>query len=99
MNGSIVAVIDRTPNGFVKLVCDHRGRIAGAHMVCSNASTLIEEIVLARKKGVRVGELAQMVSPYPSLADAVQKTAALHYVDLSSSMLGSLARAIARWSQ
>lgn len=93
------AVVDRTPKGFVKFVCDHRGRIAGAHLVCSNASTLIEEIVLARKKGVRIGELAQMVSPYPSLADAIQKTAALYYADLSSSMLGSLARAIARWSQ
>ena len=42
------AVVDRTTGGFVKLVCDKRGRILGAHALCANASTLIETLVLAR---------------------------------------------------
>jgi pyruvate/2-oxoglutarate dehydrogenase complex dihydrolipoamide dehydrogenase (E3) component len=93
------AVVDRTPKGFLKLVCDPKGRILGAHALCSNASTLIEEIVLARKKGMKVSELAQLVSPYPSLADSVQKTASLWYQDLSSSWVGAVGRRIAAWSQ
>jgi pyruvate/2-oxoglutarate dehydrogenase complex dihydrolipoamide dehydrogenase (E3) component len=93
------AVVDRTPRGFVKFVCDAKGRILGAHALCANASTLIEEIVLARKKGVRVGELAQLVSPYPSLADAVGKTAALYYAGVSAGWLGRVGRRIAAWSQ
>src|SRR6266545_3439176 len=93
------AVVDRTPRGFVKFVCDARGRIAGAHALCANASTLIEEIVLARKKGVKIGQLASLVSPYPSLADAVQKSASLYYQSVGSGWLGSLARRIAKWSQ
>ncbi|MEO8218675.1 MAG: FAD-dependent oxidoreductase [Acidobacteriota bacterium] len=93
------AIVERTSRGFLKLVCDKKGTLLGAHAVCSNASTLIEELVLARKKGVKVGELAQLVSPYPSLADAVQKTAALYYQNLSSSWIGTLGKRVAAWSQ
>ena len=48
------AVVDRTTAGFLKLVCDKRGRILGAHALCANASTLIETLVLARKKKMTV---------------------------------------------
>jgi len=93
------AVVDRTTQGFVKFVCDAKGKLLGAHALCSNASTLIEEIVLARKKGMKIGELAQLVSAYPSLADSIGKTASLYYQDLQTSMLGAVARRIAAWSQ
>jgi len=93
------AVVDRATRGFVKFVCDAKGRILGAHALCANASTLIEEIVLARKKGARIGELAQLVSPYPSLADAVGKTAALYYQDVAGGWLGRVGRKVAAWSQ
>ena len=93
------AVVDRATRGFVKFVCDGKGRILGAHALCANASTLIAEIVLARKKGAKIGELAQLVSPYPSHADAVGKTAALYYQDLSAGLLGRVARRVAAWSQ
>ncbi|HXG58222.1 MAG TPA: FAD-dependent oxidoreductase, partial [Thermoanaerobaculia bacterium] len=93
------AVVDRATNGFIKLVCDRKGRILGAHAVCAHASALIEEIVLARKKGVKIGELATLISPYPSLADAIQKSAALHYQNMAASWIGRLGRRIAAWSQ
>jgi pyruvate/2-oxoglutarate dehydrogenase complex dihydrolipoamide dehydrogenase (E3) component len=93
------AVVDRASRGFVKFVCDKRGRILGAHALATHASTLIEEIVVARKKGMKIGALASLVSSYPSLADAVQKSAALYYEGLAGGWLGSLARRIANWSQ
>lgn len=93
------AVVDRTSKGFVKFVCDAKGTILGAHALCANASTLIEEVVLARRKGVKIGELAQLISPYPSLADAIQKSASLYYQDLGSGWLGALGKKIAAWSQ
>jgi pyruvate/2-oxoglutarate dehydrogenase complex dihydrolipoamide dehydrogenase (E3) component len=93
------AVVDRTTRGFVKLVCDRRGRILGAHALCANASTLIETIVLARQKNVTVGQLAQLVSPYPSMADAIQKAASMFYQDVATSWLGRLGKKIAAWSQ
>jgi len=93
------AVVDRTPRGLIKIVCDTKGRILGAHAFCSNASTVIEEVVLARTKGVKIGELAQLVSPYPSLADAIQKAASRYYQNLGSSWIGALGKRIAAWTQ
>ena len=93
------AVVDRAARGFVKFVCDGKGRILGAHALCTHASTLIEEIVLARKQGVKIGQLASLVSPYPSLADAVQKSASLYYQRAAGGWLGALARRMAGWSQ
>jgi len=93
------AVVDRTTAGFVKLVCDKRGRILGAHALCANASTLIETLVLSRKKKVTIAQLAQLVSPYPSLADALQKAASSYYQDVAQGWLGSLGKWIAKRSQ
>jgi len=93
------AVVDRTTAGFIKFVCDAKGHILGAHAMCANASTLIEECVLARKKKVKIGELAQLVSPYPSLADAIQKAASLYYQGVATSWLGAIGKKVASWSQ
>jgi pyruvate/2-oxoglutarate dehydrogenase complex dihydrolipoamide dehydrogenase (E3) component len=93
------AVVDRTTSGLLKLVCDRRGRILGAHALCANASTLIEMLVLARKKKVTVSQLAQLISPYPSLADALQKAASIYYQDVASGWLGSAGKNLAAWSQ
>lgn len=93
------AIVDRATGGFLKFVCDLKGNILGAHVMASNASTLIEEIVLARRKGVRIGELARLVSPYPSMADAVRDAAAQHYRQLSGSWLGSLGKRLASLAQ
>ncbi|MBK5259738.1 MAG: FAD-dependent oxidoreductase [Thermoanaerobaculia bacterium] len=93
------AVTDRATTGFIKIICDRKGRIAGAHVMATSASTLIATIVLARKKGAKIGELAQLVTPYPSFADALGKVAAQHYQELSGSWIGTLAKRIARWSQ
>jgi pyruvate/2-oxoglutarate dehydrogenase complex dihydrolipoamide dehydrogenase (E3) component len=93
------AVVDRTTGGFVKLVCDKRGRILGAHALCANASTLIETLVLARQKKMTVAQLAGLVSPYPSLADALGKAALMYYQDVAKGWLGNLGKKIAKWSQ
>jgi pyruvate/2-oxoglutarate dehydrogenase complex dihydrolipoamide dehydrogenase (E3) component len=93
------AVVDRATQGFIKFVCDAKGHILGAHALCSNATTLIEEVVLARRKKMKIGELAQLVSPYPSLADSIGKTGSLYYQDIASSWLGAAGRRLAAWTQ
>ncbi|HEY0142842.1 MAG TPA: FAD-dependent oxidoreductase [Thermoanaerobaculia bacterium] len=93
------AVVDRTDAGLIKIVCDAKGQILGAHIMAANASTLIEEIVLARRKGMKVSDLAQRISAYPSLADGVQKAASLYYANVAESWVGGLGKRIARWAQ
>ena len=93
------AVVDRATTGFVKIVADRKGKILGAHVVGSNASTLIAQFVLARAHGVKVGDLARLVSPYPSLADAVGKAASGYWQNAASGWLGRAANKLAAWSQ
>jgi len=93
------AVVDRTSAGLMKIICDAKGNILGAHALCANASTVIEEIVLARRKGMKIGDLAQRVSAYPSLADAVQKAASLYYQGVAGGWLGAIGKKVAAWSQ
>jgi pyruvate/2-oxoglutarate dehydrogenase complex dihydrolipoamide dehydrogenase (E3) component len=93
------AVVDRTPAGLLKIVCDAKGNILGGHALCANASTVIEEVVLARRKGMKIGDLAQRISSYPSLADGVQKVASQYYQDVAGGWLGTLGKKVASWSQ
>jgi len=93
------AVVDRTSSGLIKIVCDAKGAILGAHVLAPNASTLIEEVVLARRKGMKISELAQRISSYPSLSDGIQKAASLYYQDVAKGWLGALGKRIAAWSQ
>jgi pyruvate/2-oxoglutarate dehydrogenase complex dihydrolipoamide dehydrogenase (E3) component len=93
------AIVDRATRGFVKLVCDGKGRILGGHLLCANASSLIAPIVLARAKGLRVTDLANFVTPYPSLADTLRSTAGQRIQEVGAGWLGRLGRRIAAWSQ
>jgi pyruvate/2-oxoglutarate dehydrogenase complex dihydrolipoamide dehydrogenase (E3) component len=93
------AVVDRMTKGFIKFVVNKKGKILGAHILSVGASALIEQIVLARKKGASIGELAQLVSAYPSMPDAITKAAGMHYQNLSTSWVGTLGKRIAAWSQ
>ncbi|HYO76161.1 MAG TPA: FAD-dependent oxidoreductase, partial [Thermoanaerobaculia bacterium] len=93
------AGVDRTPAGLIKLVCDTKGKILGAHILGAAASTVIEEIVLARRKGLKVSDLAQRISSYPSLADGVQKAAGLYYQDVAAGVIGKIGKKVAGWSQ
>jgi pyruvate/2-oxoglutarate dehydrogenase complex dihydrolipoamide dehydrogenase (E3) component len=93
------AVVDRASSGLIKIVADGRGKILGAHALCANASTVIEEIVLARRQGMKVSDLAQRISAYPSLADGVQKAAGLYYQDVAKGWLGAIGKLVAAISQ
>jgi pyruvate/2-oxoglutarate dehydrogenase complex dihydrolipoamide dehydrogenase (E3) component len=99
MNDVDRAVVDRASAGLIKIVADAKGNILGAHVLCANASTVIAEIVLARRKGMKVGDLAQRISAYPSLADGVQKAASLYYQDVAKSWLGAVGKLVAAVSQ
>lgn len=99
MNDVDRAVVDRTASGLIKIVADAKGTILGGHVLCANASTVIAEIVLARRKGMKVGDLAQRISAYPSLADGVQKAASLYYQDVAKGWLGAVGKFVAAISQ
>lgn len=71
------AIEDR--NGFVKLLIDgHSNTILGCHILGTNASILIHEILVAMRTGsASINSIRQTVHIHPSLSEVVQK-AALH---------------------
>ena len=57
--------------GFVKLIFDAQDNtLLGAHLVGTNVTEMIAELVLARKKGVTGHDLITTVHPHPTMSEA-----------------------------
>lgn len=69
------AIADRAAEGLVKLVVDRKGRILGGHILGASAGTMIVEVALAMKHGIRVGKLSELVHPYPTMSEGVRRAA------------------------
>ena len=72
---TIIAGLDR---GFVKLVAradDHV--LIGAHLLCGRASDLIGELSVAIGRGMMLEEVANIIHPHPSFAEAIMEAARL----------------------
>lgn len=67
-------------DGFVKLIFDAKyGEIVGAHMIGSNVTEMIAEIVAIRKLETTGHELIKTVHPHPTMSEAIMEAAAAAY--------------------
>lgn len=73
------AVTDREARGLVKLVADRRGSLLGGHILAPRAGSLIVEVALAMKGGLKVSDLSNLVHPYPTLSEGVRRAANEYY--------------------
>lgn len=73
------AITDRAATGCVKLVTDRRGRLLGGHILAPSAGTMIMEVALALRHGLKISELSQMVHPYPTMSEGVRRAADAYY--------------------
>ncbi|NJO33548.1 MAG: FAD-dependent oxidoreductase [Rhodospirillales bacterium] len=64
--------------GLLKAVVSKRGRILGATIVGPQAGELILPWVLALSKGLKIGDMASVIAPYPTLGE-ISKRAAGNY--------------------
>ncbi len=71
------AVVDGRTAGFTRLTLDARGRLVGATIVGPRAGECLGELVLAAQRGLRARDLAAVVHPYPTYADASWRAAVL----------------------
>jgi len=69
------AIEDKT--GFVKILADRStGKILGCHMLGSDASTLIHEVLVAMKSGDGgIENIARTTHIHPALSEVVQRAA------------------------
>jgi len=66
---------ERSLDGLVKVIATPRGRVLGASIVGAQAGELIQPWVLAIAQGIKLGALAQMIAPYPTLGEASKRAA------------------------
>ncbi len=66
--------------GFVKVIFDAKyGEWLGAHMIGSNVTEMIAEVVAARKLETTGHEIITTVHPHPTMSEAVMEAAAAAY--------------------
>lgn len=67
-------------SGFVKVIFDAKyGEFLGAHMIGSNVTEMIAEVVAARKLETTGHEIIKTVHPHPTMSEAVMEAAAAAY--------------------
>ncbi len=68
------------PEGFVKVIFDKKyGEWLGAHMIGSNVTELIAEVVVARKLETTGHEIIKSIHPHPTMSEAIMEAAAAAY--------------------
>jgi len=87
------AVAERETTGLVKAVVGRRGRILGAAIVGAGASELIHPWVLAIASGLKIGAMAQMIAPYPTLGEINKRAAGAYF---TPSVFGPRMKAVVR---
>ena len=73
------AQAERRTDGLIKAVTTPRGRILGAGIAGPAAGELIQTWVLAMSQKIKVGALATMVVPYPTLGEVSKRAAGTFY--------------------
>lgn len=81
------AQAERATEGFVKVITDKRDRIVGAAIVGEQAGELIQMWSLAVAKKMKIVDMAQWVSPYPTLSEINKRAALRYYASKSGSPL------------
>lgn len=70
------AVLDGEETGFVRVhVSSRSDQILGATVVGKNAGELIGLLALAIKRRIGLGQLANLVLPYPTMSEAIRRVA------------------------
>lgn len=72
---------ERETDGLIKVVTRPNGRILGASIVGAHAGELIHVWGLAISQGLKIGALAGMIAPYPTLGEAGKRAAGSFYTE------------------
>jgi len=92
------AVAEGEPFGFVKLVCDAKGQLLGAHVLGPRGGDLLQPLVLAMREKLPIARLSQTIHVYPTLVEANRRAADRYYRErLFSGAMGRFLRAWVRW--
>ncbi|MBB3897748.1 dihydrolipoyl dehydrogenase family protein [Roseococcus suduntuyensis] len=79
LSGNDRARAEGAGEGLAKIVLGARGRILGATILAPRAGEMIGLWGLAIQKRLKVGDVAQMMAPYPTMSEISKRAAGSHY--------------------
>jgi pyruvate/2-oxoglutarate dehydrogenase complex dihydrolipoamide dehydrogenase (E3) component len=92
------AQAERLTDGLVKVVTTRKGHILGAGIVGAAAGELIQTWVLAMSQRIKIGAVASMIAPYPTLGEINKRAAGSFYTpSLFSARTRKLVHFLARF--
>ena len=70
---------ERETDGLVKVVVGRKGKILGASIAGLHAGELLQPWVLAISQGLKIGAMANIIAPYPTLGEVNKRAAGSYY--------------------
>ncbi|NVK17116.1 MAG: FAD-dependent oxidoreductase [Methylocystaceae bacterium] len=68
-----------TTDGLIKVITTDKGKILGCSIVGPHAGELIGTWTLALSKKLKIGDMASMIAPYPTLSEVSKRAAGSFY--------------------
>ena len=88
---------ERRTDGMVKVVVDGKGRILGAGIVGDHAGELLQPWCLAISQKLKIGAMASLIAPYPTLGEINKRVAGSYYTPkIFSDRMRRIVRLIAK---
>jgi len=75
------AQAEKRTEGMIKVISTPKGVILGASIVGPHAGELIQPWILAISQKLKIGAMAAMIAPYPTLAEANKRIAGSFYTE------------------
>ena len=89
---------ERRTEGRLKALVSPKGKVLGCTIVGLNAGELILPWGLAIQKGMKAGDLAQVIAPYPTLSEVTKRAAGSYFTPkLFSQRTRKIVRFLARF--
>lgn len=70
---------ERATEGFVKAIVGKRGVVLGATIVGPHAGELLMPWILAVQKSLKIGDVASLIVPYPTLSEVSKRAAGAYF--------------------
>jgi pyruvate/2-oxoglutarate dehydrogenase complex dihydrolipoamide dehydrogenase (E3) component len=88
------AQAENVKQGFLKGILSKRGTVLGATIVGSHAGELVLPWGLAVSKDLKIGDLASLIAPYPTLSEITKRAAGSYY---TPTLFSARTRAVVRF--
>jgi pyruvate/2-oxoglutarate dehydrogenase complex dihydrolipoamide dehydrogenase (E3) component len=98
LSGNDRAQAERATEGLAKIILGPRGRILGATILAPRAGEMIGIWGLAIQQKMKIGAIASMIAPYPTMSEVSKRAAGSFYTpSLFSARTRRLVGLIQRW--